>query len=280
MSDQQGETSGVEVEEEGGKPMSFWEHLEELRKRLIWSVIAFMVGCCVAWYFHKPMLDVLYAPFQKSWIEQHVPGEPTLHYAAPSAAFIADFRLSMIGGAAMAAPFIFYQLWSFISPGLYAKEKRYIIPFVALSTILFIGGGYFGWRVAFPISFNYFLGLDREIGSTGVNIVPTIMMGDYIDFCTQMLLGFGLVFEMPMLLLFLSIVGVVNYLHLITYGRYFILIAFIIAAILTPPDVPDQLAMAIPMCLLYGLSIGLCYVFGKAPSEAQRLAFRGRKQKA
>jgi len=274
------ESAAVDEEGEGGKPMTFWEHLEELRKRLTWSVIAFFVGCCIAWYFHEPMLNVLYDPFKKSWVEQHVPGDPTLHFAAPSAAFIAYFRLSMIGGVALAAPFIFYQLWSFISPGLYSKEKRYIIPFVGLSTILFLGGGYFGWRVAFPISFNYFLGLGREMGNTGVKIMPTIMMGEYIDFCVQMLLGFGLVFELPMILLFLSIAGIINYLHLIQYGRYFILVAFIVAAIFTPPDVPDQLAMAIPMCLLYAISIGLVYIFGKPPTEAQRAAYRARKKKA
>ena len=106
------------------------------------------------------------------------------------------------------------------------------------------------------------------------------MMSEYIDFCTQMLLGFGLVFELPMLLLFLSIAGLINYLHLITYGRYFILVAFIVAAIFTPPDVPDQLAMAIPMCLLYAVSIGLVFLFGKKPTEEQKAAFRNRKKKA
>ena len=280
MTQEQTEAAASEVDE-GGKPMTFWEHLEELRKRLIWSVIAFSVGCCLAWEYHEKLLDILSKPFKQAWIEQHIAGNATLHFGSPSAAFTGYFRLSMIGGAALAAPFIFYQLWSFISPGLYSREKRYIIPFVVLSTSLFLGGGYFGWRAAFPISFNYFLGLSGTVGGgEGVTVTPTVMMGEYIDFCTQMLLGFGLVFELPMLLLFLSIAGVINYLHLIQYGRYFILIAFVVAAIFTPPDVPDQLAMAIPMCLLYGVSIGLVYIFGKPPTEAQRLAFRGRKKKA
>lgn len=270
--------SAAEPALEGGKPMTFWEHLEELRKRLIWSVIAFCVGCALGWEVHEQLLDVLTKPFTKAWQEQHLGGTPTLHFASPSAAFVGYFRISMIGGAAMAAPFIFYQLWSFVAPGLYAREKRYIIPFVGLSTILFIGGGYFGWRVAFPISFNYFLSLSGPVASGGVTITPTVMMAEYIDFCTQMLLGFGLVFELPMLLLFLSIAGIINHLHLIQYGRYFVLVAFITAAILTPPDVPDQLAMAIPMCLLYAVSIGLVYIFGKPPTEAQRQAFRSRKK--
>ncbi|HVY47445.1 MAG TPA: twin-arginine translocase subunit TatC, partial [Minicystis sp.] len=262
-----------------GKPMTFWEHLEELRRRLVWATVFFFAGCAVAWNFHDQMLELLFLPYRRAWIAQHLPGTPSLHFAAPGAAFVADFKLAMIGGGAIAAPFIFYQLWAFVAPGLYAREKRVVVPFVLLSTVLFLGGGFFGWRAAFPISFNYFLGLSGEAANNGIAIVPTVMMGEYIDFCVQMLLGFGLIFEMPLLLLFLSIVGVVNYLHLIKFGRYFILVAFVVAAVVTPPDVPDQLAMAIPMCMLYGVSIGLVYFFGRKPTEAQREAFRRSRQK-
>jgi sec-independent protein translocase protein TatC len=264
---------------EGGKPMTFWEHLDELRKRLIWSVIAFFVGCFAAWGVHEELLSILTKPFIHAWAEQHLHGAPNLNFSAPGAAFTGYFRISMIGGAAMAAPFIFYQVWSFIAPGLYSKEKRYVIPFVFLSTVLFVGGGYFGWRVAFPISFNYFLGLSGPVGGDGLTITPTIMMGEYIDFCAQMLLGFGLVFELPMLLLFLGIAGIINYLDLIKYGRYFVLVAFVTAAVLTPPDVPDQLAMAVPMCLLYVVSIGLVFLFGRKPTEEQKKAFWASRKK-
>ncbi|HEY4118895.1 MAG TPA: twin-arginine translocase subunit TatC [Byssovorax sp.] len=265
--------------DEGGKPMSFWEHLEELRRRLVYSVAAFFIACCVAWELREPMLAELTKPFINAWHSQHIAGSPTLHFPAPGAAFVAYFKLAMIGGGALAAPFIFYQLWAFVAPGLYAKEKRYALPFVLLSTVLFCGGGFFGWRAAFPISFNYFLSLSGSVGAQGLSITPTVMLGEYVDFCSQMLLGFGLVFEMPLLFLFLSIIGVVNYLHLIHYGRYFILVAFIVAAVATPPDVPDQLAMAVPMCLLYAFSIGLTYLFGKKPSDAQRAAYKSAKQK-
>jgi sec-independent protein translocase protein TatC len=262
-----------------GKPMTFWEHLEELRKRLMWSIGIFLVACAGAWNFHDQMLDWLFVPYKRAWIEQHLPGTPALHFGAPTAQFGADFKIAMIGGAAFAAPFIFYQLWGFVAPGLYAKEKRYVIPFVLLSSALFVGGAYFGWRAAFPISFNYFLSLSSEAARHGLVVVPTVMMGDYIDFCFQMLLGFGLVFEMPLLLLFLSIAGVINYLTLIKFIRYFILLAFVVAAVVTPPDVPDQLAMALPMCLLYGVSILLVYLFGKKPTPEQIAAFKARKQK-
>jgi sec-independent protein translocase protein TatC len=279
MSEESVETTPPAPGEEGGRPMTFWEHLEELRRRLVWSVVAFFVGCFAAWEVHEQLFEVLRKPFDQAWVAQKLAGPPAFHFNSPQGSFIAFFRLSMIGGFALAAPFVFYQVWAFIAPGLYAKEKRYIIPFVLLSTMLFLGGGYFGWRVAFPISFSYFLSLSGESSGGGV-IVPTIMMSEYIDFCTQMLLGFGLVFELPMLLLFLSIAGLINYLHLIAFGRYFILVAFIVAAIFTPPDVPDQLAMAVPMCILYGVSIGLVYLFGKKPTEEQKAAFRNRKKKA
>jgi sec-independent protein translocase protein TatC len=262
----------------GGKPMTFWEHLDELRRRLIWSVVAFFIGCLVAWEFHERILALLVEPFAAAWRLNNLPGDPSLHFGAPAAAFVAYFKLAMIGGAGLAAPIIFYELWAFVAPGLYAREKRYVIPFVLLSTTLFLGGGYFGWRAAFPLSFRYFLSLSGAVGSEHVAVMPTVMMGEYIEFCAQMLLGFGVVFEIPMLLLFLSISGLINYLTLIQYGRWFVLGAFIIAAFLTPPDVASQLTMAIPMCLLYGVSIGLVWAFGKPPTAEQRQAYKHRKK--
>jgi sec-independent protein translocase protein TatC len=154
-----------------------------------------------------------------------------------------------------------------------------VIPFVFLSTALFVGGGYFGWRAAFPITFDYFLSLSGNVGNL-IDIKPTVMMNEYIDFVSQMLLGFGLVFEIPLFLLFLSFAGVVNYLTLIKFGRWYILVAFVVAAIFTPPDVTSQLVMAVPMCVLYFLSIGLVYLFGRPPTKEQKEAFWQAKKKA
>ncbi len=266
-------------EEDGGKPMTFWEHLEELRTRLIRSVVALFAGCIVAWEFHGRLLEALKLPFASAWVAAGLKGEADLHQSAPAAGFTAYIKLALIGGAALAAPVVFYQLWSFIAPGLYAKEKKYVFPFVGISSLLFVGGGWFGWRVAIPLSFRYFLSLANDGGAGHVTITPTFMVGEYIDFCLQVMLGFGLTFELPMLLLFLSIAGVVNYLTLLKFGRWFIFLAFVIAAILTPPDVVSQLVMAIPLVLLYGVSIGLVYLFGKPPTEAEKLAYKNRKKK-
>ncbi|AUX43243.1 preprotein translocase subunit TatC [Sorangium cellulosum] len=274
-----GSTGDGEVDPTEDKPMSFWEHLDELRKRLVRSVLVFFAACMVGWEVREKLLHFLTVPFVQAWKEQNLPGSPSLHFGAPAAAFVAYFKLSMIGGAALASPFIFYQLWSFVAPGLYAREKRYVIPFVLFSTILFVGGGLFGWRAAFPISFGYFLSMAGTVGGDGVTITPTVMMGDYLDFVAQLLMGFGIIFEIPLIVLFLSIAGVINYLQLILFGRWFVFVAFVLAAILTPPDITSQLVMAVPMCLLYVVSIGLAYVFGKPPTDAQRAAYKKRKEK-
>jgi sec-independent protein translocase protein TatC len=263
---------------EGGKPMTFWEHLEELRKRLIHAAIALFVGCLVSWEFHGRLLKALEVPFASAWHAAGLPGEADLHQAAPAAGFTAYMKLSLIGGAALAAPVIFYELWAFIAPGLYAREKKYVFPFVGLSSLLFVGGGWFGWRVAVPLSFRFFLNLAHDT-SADVTITPTFMVGEYIDFCLQVMLGFGATFELPIVLLFLSIAGVVNHLTLIRYGRWFVFLAFVVAAFITPPDAVSMLVMAIPLCLLYGVSIGLVYVFGKPPTEADRAAYAASKKK-
>jgi sec-independent protein translocase protein TatC len=136
--------------------------------------------------------------------------------------------------------------------------------------LLFAGGGIFGMRVAFPITFNYFLGLAGEAkDNADIVIHPVVMMDKYLDFVTQMLLAFGIIFELPLFILFLSIAGLVNYLQLIRFGRWFVLIAFVVAAVVTPPDMGSQIAMAIPLCVLYLVSIGLAYAFGKRPSPEE-----------
>ena len=260
-------------------PMTLWEHLGELRKRLVYCLLAIAAGCALAWNFREQLMTFLVEPFATAWRVENIAEEVTLHFATPGAAFIAYLKLALLGGMALASPMIFYQLWSFVAPGLYSREKRYVIPFVISSSALFVGGGYFGWRAAFPIAFRYLLGLSGNLGAQDIAIVPTVMMGDYITFVTRMLFAFGLIFEIPLLVFFLSIAKVINYLHLIHYGRWFVLCAFLVAAVFTPPDIASQLLMAVPMILLYGVSILLSLVFGPKPSQAQREAYARRKQR-
>lgn len=251
----------------GDRTMTFWEHLDELRTRLRRALVAYIVGFGVAWYLREYVLRALVYPFRVAWLTQQLPGEPQLHFAAPGDAFLAYIKQSMIAGGALAAPFIFWQLWAFVAPGLYAKEKKTAVAFVTGSTLLFACGALFAWRVAFPVAFNYFLSLSGSLGGQGVAIQPTVMMLDYLGFVARLLVAFGIIFEIPLLSLLLSMTGIINYKQMWRFGRWFVLVAFVLGAVLTPPDVASQLVMAIPMCLLYLASIGLAFVFGKRPPK-------------
>ena len=262
---------------EAGK-MTIWEHLDELRSRVIRALIAYVIAATLAWSFRDEILAWLWKPYAESWKAQNIPGDPTLNFAAPSDAFKAYLKLSLMGGLMIAAPVIFYQLWAYIAPGLYKKEKKIVLPFVFFSTVLFVGGGLFGWRVAFPITFDYLLSLAGTSQGVGLSVRPVVMMGEYIDFVSQMLLAFGITFELPLFILFLSIAGIVNYLQLIRFGRWFVLIAFTVGAILTPPETTSQLAMSIPLCVLYFVSIGLAFLFGKRPTPEQLARDRAERE--
>lgn len=253
--------------------MTIWEHLEELRKRLVWSMVAWIIGCLVAWQFKEDLLSVLVTPFHDSWKAQGLPGPTTLHFAGPGDGMLAYFKLSMIGGTAAAAPIIFYQIWSFIAPGLFAREKKFVIPFVLFSTILFVGGGYFGFRLAFPMTFGFFLSASGAIGEQ-VTITPTVMMTEYISHVTTWLLAFGLIFEIPLLLMFLGMAGIIDHKMLIRFARYYVFIAFVVAAVITPPDVVQQVIIAAPMIILYFASIGLVYLVQKKMTPEEREADR------
>jgi sec-independent protein translocase protein TatC len=253
--------------------MTFWEHLDELRMRLIKAAIAFLVGSTVAWFFRERLLELLTAPFLGAWKTGAIPGAAALHFPAPASLFFAYVKLSVLGGLLMALPIILYQLWAFIAPGLYAREKKLALPFVFFSCLLFAAGGYFGWRVAFPAAFQWLLEFSGPVG--GLEVKPTVMIEDYLDLVTRMLLAFGIAFELPMLVFFLSVAGIVTHRHLIRFARYFVVIAFVVGAFLTPPDVISQLLLAGPLIVLYGLSVGIAYVFGrqrKLEEEAKRTA--------
>ena len=250
-------------ESEPPATMTFWEHLAELRSRLIKMMIAFVLGAAVAWFFKEQLLLWLVRPFIDAWNEGKTEGQAALHFPAPHALFISYVKLSMLAGLIVAFPIILYQLWAFIAPGLYSRERRFAIPFVASSTVLFAVGGYFGWKVAFPIAFQYLLGFSGPVGSEGFEVKPTVMIGDYIEFVARMLMAFGATFQLPVLVFFLSVAGFVNARDLVRFARYFVVVAFAVAAIITPPDIASQFLLAGPLCLLYVVSIGIAMIFSR-----------------
>ena len=246
--------------------MTIWEHLDELRSRIVKMMIAFLIGAIVSWIYREEVFSILTAPFVEAWNNSKTPGKPNLTFPAPQALFLAYVRLSALTGIVVALPIMLYQVWAFVAPGLYSKEKRLAIPFVVSSCGLFAGGGYFGWKVAFPIAFQFFLGMAGPIGS-GLEVKPSVMISEYIDFVMNMLLAFGLMAELPVLAFFLSVAGIITHKHLIKFFRYFIVIAFVVAAVVTPPDPLSQLLLAVPLVLLYVVSIGVAYVFSRRPKD-------------
>jgi sec-independent protein translocase protein TatC len=242
--------------------MSLLEHLEELRSRILKMLVAFVLGFGAAWAYKEDVLGRLARPLLEVW------PEATLHFDAPAALFVAYARLSALAGFALALPILLWQVWAFVAPGLLSSEKRYAAPFVLSSCGLFGGGAYFGLKLAIPLAFKYLIGLADPLGKRGVPLRPTIMIGEYLNFVIRMLVAFGLCAELPILVFFLSLAGLVTHRHLIKFFRYFLVIDVVVAAVVTPPDVMSQILLAVPLALLYVVSIGVAWVFSRAPVDA------------
>jgi sec-independent protein translocase protein TatC len=247
-------------EAELGRAMSIWEHLDELRGRIFRAAICVAVATIAAWYFRERLLALLITPYQHTW-EARFHKELVLQTLAPADAFMGYFELSLTAGIVAAVPIIFYQLWAFVSPGLYKKEKRLVVPFVLFSTTLFLSGVAFGYFVAFPFTFNYFLSLLGPIGK-GVEVTQIVTMETIIDFSTRFLLAFGAVFELPLFIAFLVLANIVTPRQLLKFGRWATVLSFAIGAVVTPgPDVTSQIAVSSALIGLYFVSIPISYLF-------------------
>ena len=247
-------------------PMTVWEHLAELRKRLVWSILGTLPGMYLAWELRERLLDFLVAPLTKAWLKLGL-GQPTLHFANPVDPFVAYLQIAVVVGGIFASPWIFYQIWSFVAPGLYQREKAYAIPFALASAVFFAGGAFFGYAVVFPLGFETLLSMAGMLPSHLIKVQPTIMIDQYLTFATRMLLAFGVVFEVPVVVSFLAFIGLVNWRQLLGFGRYWVLLASVIAALLTPPDVGSMLLMMGPLVVLYYLSVLLAYFIGPKPEK-------------
>ena len=249
--------------------MTIWEHLGELRNRLMKAAGAMLVGATVCWAYKEKLLSFLAIPYYTAWQERFPKEKLELITLAPADAFVNFMQLSLTGGIVIAIPVIFYQLWAFISPGLYSREKKYIVPFVLFSTLLFLSGVAFAYYVAFPFSFRYFfslLGNMSEDGGVVLTAKPT--MEFYLDFTTRMLLAFGAVFELPILLTFLSMAGIVTPMQLLRFSRWAIISSFVVGAFVTPgPEISSQIAVSGALCILYFLSVGLAFLLGKKKKD-------------
>jgi sec-independent protein translocase protein TatC len=255
-----GPEKALEPEMEKGT-MTFWDHLDELRSRMFKMAFAFTVAGIICWYFKEPILGALTQPLVDGWIGG---GKVKLHNPTPAGMFLAYVKIALIAGLVGALPIILYQIWAFIAPGLYAKEKRLALPFVFVSTSLFVGGAYFGWVFALAPAFNFLLSFSGELAN-GITVENTIMIEYYIDFVLRLLLAFGVSFELPVIVFFLAYAGIVTHKQLLKFSRYFIVLAFFISAILTPPDVMSQFLLAVPLIALYYVSILIAWLVQRKP---------------
>jgi sec-independent protein translocase protein TatC len=244
--------------------MTIWEHLNELRARLVRCALGVLVTTCVAWAYRDQILKWLLKPYVKAWTASHLPGTPELQGLAPGDIFIGYLQLSLVAGLIASTPIIFYQLWAFVSPGLYHKEKRFVIPFVVFSTTLFLSGVAFAYYVAFPFTFNYFFSLLGPVSDSGAVLTQRSTLEFYLDFSTRMLLAFGFVFELPLFISFLSIAGIVTPRQLLRFGRWAVLLSFVVGAIATPgPEITSQIAVSGALVVLYFLSVGIAFLIAR-----------------
>ncbi|MFA6955584.1 MAG: twin-arginine translocase subunit TatC [Thermoanaerobaculia bacterium] len=242
--------------DEGLPRMSFLEHLDELRRRLIICTVTLLVAFLVCWNFAPEIFAFLERP-----IMQFLPPGEKLAYTSLTSPFMLYMKVAFLSSIFVASPVVMLQLWLFIAPGLYPKERYYAVPFILFATLFFVGGGWFGFDVVFPMACKFFVDIGKEFNQV-------ITVDDYFSFASKMILAMGLVFETPILIFFLARLGIVTPQFLLRNFKYAVVAIFIIAAVITPtPDMVTQSALAVPMILLYALGIAISFLFGKKREE-------------
>lgn len=250
------ERAAPSASEEDLDRMSLMEHLEELRKRILWSLVSLAVALWPCWAFREEIVAFLSRP-----LEAYDP-KLKLSFLGVIDPFILYFKVAMLGAVFLASPFILYQLWRFVSPGLYRKEKMYAAPFILSATAFFLAGGAFGYYVAFPSALQFLLGMGKQFQAV-------ITIERYFSFLMTVILGLGLMFELPILILLLCMIGIVSPYFLLRQWRFAVVIIFIVAAIVTPtPDVVNLCIFAAPACALYFLGVGAAFLLApKKPKD-------------
>ncbi|KAA3618165.1 MAG: twin-arginine translocase subunit TatC [Calditrichaeota bacterium] len=249
--------------------MPFLQHLEELRWRLIRSVVAVLVGAIVAFFFADYILYFLQVPFDAAvqMYAERSGGEAveraTLVYLAPTEGFMIQIKVSIFAGLIFMLPYIFYQIWQFVAPGLMEKEKKIVPKIIAASTLFFLLGAYFCWAVVLRFGLAFLLGFQSE------SLQATITINEYMSFVVLLILTFGLVFELPILSFFLTKMGLVTSQGMRDKRSYSIVGIFIVAALVTPPDVFTQMALAVPLLILYEISIFVSQAVEKKNKKAE-----------
>ena len=256
--------AGVEIED---ARMTIIEHLAELRVRGVYALGAAIVGAIISWIWVEELFTFLLQPLEVAAMRAGMADKlEAVNYKDIIEPFFTLMKTAMVGGIFLAIPIILYNIWAFVAPGLYKHEKRLAAPFVVLATLFFLMGAGFCYYFVMPYGFQFLLEFNKNVGQ------PVIMMREHYALSMKLLLAFGAVFELPVLAMFLSALGVITHRTLIKFWRYAVLAAFVFAAVLTPPDVITQLAMAVPLVILYFISIGVAYVFTTRRERAEARA--------
>jgi sec-independent protein translocase protein TatC len=245
-----------------GARMGFFEHLEELRSRLMRTVLALLVAFGILFPFGDTMYGFIARPLVK-----FLPEGAKMVFINPVAPFFTYLKVSLVAALLVCVPYIIYELWRFIAPGLYAKEKKLALPFVAIATALFYIGVCFAYFIVFPVIFRFFI-----VTVPASNIEPMIDIREHVSLVMRLGLAFGAIFETPIIIIFLGLLGIVDTTFLKKGRRYFVVISFLIGAILSPPDIVSQIFIAAPLLILYEASIrALAVIEKRRAREAEEL---------
>jgi sec-independent protein translocase protein TatC len=262
MFESQTATPGNDQKRDAMPTMGFLDHLEELRTRLVYSIAAVAVGFFACWWKVEAIYDIMQRPIMKALRDNGM--SERLVYLNPTEPFNLYLKIAALAGLFLTSPFVLYQVWMFISPGLYRNEKRYVVPFMVSTIALFTTGGYFGYKVVYPQALGFLIHFGRQFQ-------PMITIGEYTSLFLSIILGMGLIFEMPILIFFLALMGIVTTGFMWKNFRYAILLIFIIAAIVTPtPDVLNMCIFAAPMIALYVVSIGIAWAVHPKQRRARK----------
>jgi len=234
--------------------MPLTSHLEELRRKLIIAGVSWLVAFLACYTFAEPLFDLIASPVRSA-----LPEGTSLVFITATEPFFTYLKIGALAGLLVSMPVIFWQIWSFVAPGLYQHEKRYIVPFVLASTLCFATGAFFGYQYVFPMAFKVLI----EFGTGSGDLNAMLSMGSYLSLSSKLLLAFGLVFELPVVIFFLARMGIVDHKMLARNRKFALLAAFLTGAMLTPPDVFSQTALAVPFIVLYEIGIIVARIFGK-----------------
>jgi sec-independent protein translocase protein TatC len=262
MSETAAEVSSDQPSRDAMPTMGFLDHLEELRRRIVYSIAAVAVGFFACWWKVEWIYDLMQRPILEVLRANGMSDK--LVYLNPTEPFNLYLKIAALAGLFVTSPFVLYQVWMFISPGLYRNEKRYVVPFMVSTIALFLAGGFFGYKVVYPQALAFLIHFGRQFQ-------PMITISEYTSLFLSIILGMGLIFEMPILIFFLALMGIVTARFMWKNFRYAILLIFIVAAIVTPtPDILSMCIFAAPMVALYAISIGIAWAVHPKQRRARK----------